>query len=122
MTVGTTGEKIAVDFLRAQNHLIVSTNYRSCYGEIDIISIEQGTPNTAVFTEVKTRSNDTHGSPQSSFSRQKAFRIIKTAQHFIGNNKTKLPFAWRFDLIGIKLNHHGRTQVTQIKNIIDGSF
>lgn len=52
--VGSMYEDMAVKYLVSQGHTIIKRNYRTSYGEIDIISKDNS---TLVFTECKYRKN-----------------------------------------------------------------
>ncbi|MBU1152026.1 YraN family protein [Patescibacteria group bacterium] len=108
--LGKIGEDLALSYLIKQGHKIVSTNFRSPYGEVDVISISPS--NQLVFSEVKTRTCNNFGSPQDSVNRLKRLRIIKTALYFINQSSKKITHGWRIDVISVQLNH--------IKNISDG--
>ncbi|MBL4694888.1 YraN family protein [Candidatus Gracilibacteria bacterium] len=117
--VGKIGEQYAERFLNAQGYQVITTNFRSAYGEIDIISMHK---NTLIFVEVKTRTNDDFGTPQESISYLKLQKIFKTALHFLNTaNKTKLA-NWRIDAIAVKLNKSlALHDIEHFKNIFDGS-
>jgi len=51
---GKEAELLAVDYLKNQNYEIIETNYRTKFGEIDIIAFDKIT-NSLVFIEVKAR-------------------------------------------------------------------
>lgn len=56
--VDDTGEKSACKFIKKQGFQIIEKNYRTKYGEIDIIGIEG---DTLCFLEVKSRSRSDYG-------------------------------------------------------------
>lgn len=58
--LGTKGEDIAVKYLEKIGCQILIRNFRSYYGEIDIIVKDK---NEYVFVEVKTRASDKFGKP-----------------------------------------------------------
>ena len=57
---GDMGEVLARRYLARQGYSIIESNYRSHYGEIDIVAKES---ECLVFVEVKSRSNRAYGSP-----------------------------------------------------------
>ena len=59
-TLGDQGETCAVEYLRRQGCHILTRNYRTKLGEIDIIADDHG---TLVFIEVKTRRSSHYGLP-----------------------------------------------------------
>jgi putative endonuclease len=68
---GQRGERLAQDYLKKRGYRIIETNYRSPYGEIDIISKHK---NTLVFMEVRAKKNLRFGSPEESVTEAKASR------------------------------------------------
>ncbi len=72
-------------------------NYYIRGGEIDIIATIH---DLIVFFEVKSRSCETHGTPAEAVTKQKSNRMIKTAMHFITQEKI-FDRMIRFDVIEI---------------------
>ena len=58
--LGAMGEALAVDFLTRMGLRILDRNWRSRYGELDVIAADDAT-RTVVFVEVKTRTGDGYG-------------------------------------------------------------
>jgi len=97
---GRRGEKIASRYLLRKGYSIIRKNYRSSYGEIDIIAFDESTK-TVVFVEVKLRKRKAQVTPLEAVDRIKQRKIVKTALKFL--NETKLTYeAVRFDVIGIE--------------------
>lgn len=103
LQTGKLGELYAAQFLISQNYQILAKNFHSRFGEIDIIAIDQN-KNQLVFIEVKTRTGDTFGQPEDSFTRTKQLRILKTINHYLNSQTLELKLCWRIDLIALKLN------------------
>ncbi len=108
--IGAWGEKTAQKYLKKKGYKIKTANYRSKFGEIDIIA-EKGS--TIAFVEVKLRKNENFGRACEfvTYSKQRKLRI--TAELWLAENKTeKIP---QFDVVEIyapngidgeyKLNH-----------------
>lgn len=105
LSTGAAGEQRAQTFLREQGYDIVCANYRSRFGEIDII-----TENDAyiVFVEVKTRKNNRFSSAAEAVTIGKQRKIIKTAQWYLMEKASLLQP--RFDVIEVytdsgEINH-----------------
>ena len=88
--------------------MILQRNYRTRYGELDIICQKNG---VIVFVEVKTRRSQLFGSPEEAITSQKIMHIKKVALLYLGENKTAYKEI-RFDVITIliqdkepRLNH-----------------
>lgn len=95
--MGLWGEDKAVEFLKAKNYTILTRNYHSRFGEIDIIARKQ---NTIIFVEVKTRKNTAFGFPAEFVDYKKQQKIMKTAQLYINDN-FNAEFDYRFDIIEV---------------------
>jgi putative endonuclease len=107
--LGNLGEKLAEKFLRKNKYKIIERNFRSRFGEIDIIALEAG---CLVFLEVKTRWSKEFGPPEEALTNWKIRRIIKTAEHYKGLHP-ELPEASRVDVVAIEMPD----KVRLIKNI-----
>ena len=95
--LGREGEDRAAEFLKKRGHKILERNYNTRAGEIDIISLHEG---TIVFIEVKTRTSDRYGAPELAVNRQKQHRMIKAALGYIKYKKIhQMPC--RFDVVAI---------------------
>lgn len=100
---GNYGENIAAKFLQKKGYKILSRNYYSRNGEIDIIawddSVEDG---NIVFVEVKSRFNRKYGYPSEAVTFSKKVKLYKTAiSYIVKNNIQNVQF--RFDIIEIYL-------------------
>lgn len=104
--LGRTGEQKAAQFLKKKRYTIRETNYRSRFGEIDIIAEKEG---VVVFVEVKTRKTGTFGAGLESVTRSKQQKLLKTAQFY--TVEQNLQCVCRFDVISID----GST-ITHIEN------
>ena len=110
--IGLDGEEIAADFLKKHGYKIISRNFHSRFGEIDIIALEK---KTIVFVEVKLRSNNYFGTPLESITRSKLEKLKKTAYYFLTlNNLSNSDF--RFDAVEI-IKNGDKIDVNQVKNI-----
>ncbi len=94
---GASGEKLAIDALKGEGYRIVERNFRSPFGEIDVIA-EDG--EYLVFVEVKKRNTGTYGSSFSAITRTKKDHIVKSALFYMKrHNCFNRPV--RFDVVGI---------------------
>ena len=94
--IGKSGEDYCVQQLENEGYVILERNYRSRYGEIDIIAKDG---HFLVFIEVKTRTKDTvdHTKTDITYSKQK--KITKTAMFFLVNYHNPEILEYRFDVI-----------------------
>lgn len=96
-SLGNWGEKIAAEYLLEKGYLILERNYRSSYGEIDlIVQIDKVT----VFVEVKTRSSNRFGYPEEAVTRAKMEHLYSSAQAYLQTHP-EISGDWRIDVIAI---------------------
>lgn len=81
--VGKYGEDLVCRHLKKNGYKILERNFRTRFGEIDIIAAKKG--HTA-FVEVKTRSTDAFGTPAELVGARKQKTIILAAQEYIVQN------------------------------------
>ena len=95
-TIGILGEKFAQNILKNKGYTVVNTNYHSRFGEIDIIAKND---TFLAFVEVKTRNENSIGTPAEAVNSKKQLKLIKTAIDYL----TKNPFNLqpRFDIMEI---------------------
>ena len=94
---GQAGEKIACEYLSLKGFQIIEQNYRTSFGEIDIIAKDK---EYIVFVEVKFRKTLKNGFPREAVGKFKQQNIIKTALSFIEErNLQNVDF--RFDVLEI---------------------
>lgn len=84
--LGRIGEDIASQYLIDHNFTIIDRNFRSKFGEIDIIA-QKG--NTLFFIEVKTRSNLKKGMPYEAIHKHKIHQLKKASTYFLMQNNYK---------------------------------
>lgn len=108
--LGSKGEDIAAKFLKDKGCRIISRNFKTPIGEIDIIAEDKG---TLVFVEVKTRSDASFGYPFEAVTRRKREKIKKVALCYLKNCKNPMPA--RFDILSIEMDGDN----AKIEHIID---
>jgi len=103
---GKTGEKQAAEALEAAGMKIIAKNFRSKFGEIDIIAVDESAGNPAsdilVFAEVKAWSAFGIENLQYSIDIKKQNKIIKTAKYFLSENRKYSNMSVRFDVVFVK--------------------
>ena len=96
---GRWGEEQAACFLQNKHYSILTSNYTSRYGEIDLIAQDH---DTVVFVEVKTRSGSLYGRPGEAVDVRKQQKMIKTSLIYIQENELdKQDIGYRFDIVEI---------------------
>lgn len=108
-------EKLAESFLNKRGLKTLARNYHSRFGEIDLIMMDR---QTLVFTEVRYRSRNTHGSGAESVTFTKQKRITRAAQRFLQQHLHHASLTCRFDVVSIS-NEEDRTLVNWIRNAFD---
>ena len=111
---GQQGEREAEKFLSAQRYEILAKNYRSPFGEVDLIALDR---HTIVFVEVRTHTGEAFGDPLESVNLRKQRQIAKTALHYLSRNRLFDREA-RFDVIGIRWEEE-KPHLTHIKGAFD---
>jgi putative endonuclease len=109
-TRGSLGEQIAVDHLEARGYEIVERNYRTRFGELDVVVADD---DALVFCEVKTRvANGQNGPamPLDAIGGQKRRRIRRMAAQWLAESDSARPrrAELRFDAIGVVIDASGR--------------
>ena len=113
---GTQGELIAQNYLKNHGYHILENNFRSRFGEIDIIARQN---DTLVFIEVRTKKSKSFGIPEESITTTKARHLIHTAYYYRQNHK-KLPEKWRIDFLAIELDDNDKLlRINLIENAIE---
>jgi putative endonuclease len=94
---GIEGEEQATKTLKDRGYRIIEKNFRSPFGELDIIAEEGG---YLVFVEVKKRNTRTFGDPLEAINILKKKHIIKTAMFYMKTHNY-VDRKVRFDVVGI---------------------
>jgi putative endonuclease len=95
---GRRAEVLASVRLQQLGLRLTARNYRSPYGEIDLIMQER---DTLVFVEVRYRSNTAFGAPAETVDARKQARLRATAEHYLQNTPRASKKACRFDIVAI---------------------
>ena len=104
--LGALGEQLAADHLARRGFRILARNYRTRWGELDIVAFD-GT--TLAFVEVKARRRSNWGTtPLDSVGPRKRRQVQRMARSWLSDT-TDRPFArsLRFDAIGVTLDPAG---------------
>lgn len=97
LTLGRDGEDEASRLLASLGMRILSRNYSTRLGEVDLIC-RHG--DTLVFVEVKTRADSTLGTGTDAVNQRKRKRIVKAASEYLSENDLwALPC--RFDVVSV---------------------
>ncbi len=114
LRTGARGETLAYWYLRQAGYTIVARNRRarSGAGEIDLIGWDGP---VLSFVEVKTRTTDAAGPPETAVSKSKQRRIARAADEYLRRVRRK-PVTYRFDIVSVAWDPEAGLQPRIIKN------
>lgn len=94
---GQIGENFALEYLLSMNYELITKNFGTKFGEIDLI-FRDG--ETTVFVEVKTKKSVDFGSPEDMFTRSKYNRVKNMSVIFLKGREVPC----RIDMVAVLLN------------------
>jgi len=100
---GRAGEELARGYLEDHDYSILANNFRTRYGEIDLIVRRGG---IVAFVEVKARRDKQFGEPFEAVSPRKQNQIRRMAEMWLAVNEGDAALAgcdFRFDVVSIML-------------------
>ena len=108
-TTGNKGETLAAEYLQRKGYKIVGRNYRSKWGEVDIICkfsnhkfSNSQMSDIVVFVEVKTKTTDKYGEPWEMVNAWKVEQVKRMGEAWCRE------YAWegrvRVDVVGVYLD------------------
>ena len=115
--LGRWGEEQTAAAYAAKGYELLAVNYRSRYGEIDLILRKK---KTVVFTEVKLRKNADFAAAREFVSRAKQEKIIKTALLYLEKEGLSDPPV-RFDVAEVYAPAGTGTAKPEIR-VLEGAF
>ena len=92
--IGLAAEEAAARFLESRGLAIVARNYRTRFGEVDLVAREGA---TLVFVEVRKRSWRAWGGAAASVEARKQSRLVAAARHYLARLGAEP--ACRFDVV-----------------------
>ena len=117
--IGALGEKLAQQFLIKNNYRLCKTNWRTPYGEADIVAMDG---DTCVFVEVKTR-NAMGGRitmfPELAVDEKKQERYINMAR--LWSRERPEVLTYRFDVIAILIVEEHLAKLRHLQNAFEMS-
>ena len=102
---GNRGEDIATEYLWKKGYKIIERNFRTRFGEIDIICQDA---QTLVFVEVKTKIGHDFGEPEEMVNRGKLSQVKRMGELYLLTNN--LDVACRVDVVAIVLKGDGEVE------------
>ena len=114
--LGESGERLARRHLLSLGCSILAANYRSQWGEVDIVARHK---DTILFVEVKTRRSTSFGVPEESITPAKTEKLIATAETYLEEHNLS-NHHWRIDLITVQTDPTGRLlPLRHLKNAVE---
>ncbi len=108
--LGARGETAAESHLRSLGMEILARGWKARRGEVDLVA-EDG--EVLVFVEVKTRSDDAHGSPAEAVTPRKRRRLAHAALDYMTRTGSAERPA-RFDVVEVRRDEFGALRVTHL--------
>ncbi len=113
--LGRYGESLAIEFLVQKGYRILEKNFRTRYGEIDIIAKEGS---ILCFVEVKTRHSCFSQTGWEAVSYAKRKKLTQMARFYLTRKRWE-PGIVRFDCILILIHPDGSRQIEFIKGAFE---
>ncbi|MGW8248036.1 MAG: YraN family protein [Acidiferrobacterales bacterium] len=95
---GQIAEDKALAYLESHGLNLHRRNYRTPYGEIDLIMVDPGL-RELVFVEVRYRKNERFGGAAQSVDRHKQNKLVASAEHFRQHYTQYIDSPCRFDVV-----------------------
>lgn len=114
-TLGKRGEDLAVHYLQRHGFTILAVNYRTPYGELDIVCQKDA---LMLFVEVKTRRSATYGLPEEAITPRKKQHLLQAAQYYLQTNPPSPETLIRIDVIAIQLLPNHPPNIKHFPNVV----
>ena len=110
--LGKSGQRIAKNFLIRKKYKILTQNWHSRFGEIDIIAIDGM---DLIFIEVKTRTNTLMGSGVEAVTKSKIRKMVITAKCFIQKNTIDYE-GFRIEVVEVSF-HQNKARIRHYRDV-----
>jgi len=111
--LGQIGEDLAVEYLRANEYVILDRNWRSSLSELDIVARHN---RTLVFCEVKTRRSENFGLPAEAVTAAKREHLRNGALAWLAAHQIRYS-GMRFDVVGVMYQSAVQHSITHVQGI-----
>ncbi|MFZ2189188.1 MAG: YraN family protein [Candidatus Magasanikiibacteriota bacterium] len=120
--IGKIGENITRTFLMKHGFGIVSVNYRTRYGEIDIVAKKDKRLRFVEVKSIKVRSFDhldaLHVKPEDNLTKEKWRKLVTSVKLYLRNRGIEEEIRWQMDLACVYVNPETREgKVILMENI-----
>ena len=112
--IGRWGEDVAAKYLVSQGYTLLARNLRTGRGEIDIVACKE---DRLIFVEVKTRSSNAFGFPETAVTPKKQKHMLAAAEQYLQDNPDSSD-TWQFDVIAVERVPGHEPVVTQFENVL----
>ena len=116
--IGRIGEQLVAEWLKSKGYIITVQNFRSDYGEIDIVAEN---PKTVAFVEVKTRKQDSLVEPKDAVDKAKQRKLAITAKRFLKMARLG-DIKYRFDIAEVTYSRDENGALKYSLNYIKNAF
>ena len=118
-STGSNGESYAAEYLQHKGYEIITRNFSSRFGEIDIVCKKD---NFIVFVEVKTRcmapgEASKYGAPADAVDRHKRYFLTRAARTYTSLHPTHKKL--RFDVIEVYLSRSEPQKILAVRHMKD---
>ena len=114
LKTGKIGEEIAKNYLIKKGYKIIEQNYKTKYGEIDLICEKD---REIIIVEVRAKKGNNFGTPEDSLDKRKINKIFFNAKTYISFEKEQKPY--KVDAICIILKNNNEIEsLNHYQNII----
>lgn len=99
--LGQFGEEAVCEFLVNRGYKIIERNFRTPFGEIDIIAKKQG---TIAIVEVKTRkASSSVFRPEDNITQRKQKKLIMLGNFYIASHEAYKDLKWEIDVAAVEV-------------------
>lgn len=115
LQTGRIGEEIAKDYLEKKGYKIIERNYKTKYGEIDLVARDG---KELVIIEVRAKMGENFGTPEESLDKRKLRKLQFNAQGYASKTGWRGPC--RIDAVCIVLNQvmHSLERLSHYQNVV----
>ncbi len=93
---GAEGERLALEYLLKKGFILITKNYSTRFGEIDLIMRDK---DITVFVEVKAKKSEDWGTPEEMFTQSKYRKVKNMGIIYLHGKDTKC----RIDMVAVDL-------------------
>ncbi|MDD5146217.1 MAG: YraN family protein [Candidatus Pacebacteria bacterium] len=99
--LGSKGEEAAVQYLKKKGYRILERNFKTKWGELDIVVQKDG---KIIFVEVKTLRQKSDFAPEDQVNFKKKQQLIKMAQIYLSYKHLSLDIDYQIDIVAIEVD------------------